>query len=122
MPVIQRPLEPKDNMPSATKFIAACALLAGATAAFSQNVVNLAPQNVLQLSAAGTIAQTEPLLALDIADGVLTAGVTVEVDISRAYVNSPAAGVVYEIDYADDARVARTLDVPGAALMVETGR
>ncbi|MET4582589.1 hypothetical protein ABIE21_002099 [Conyzicola nivalis] len=74
------------------------------------------------LSAAGTIAQTEPLLAPDIADGLLTAGVTVEVDISRAYVNSPAAGVVYEIDYADDARVARTLDVPGAALMVETGR
>ena len=74
------------------------------------------------LSAAGPLAQTEPLLAHDIADGVLAAGVTVEVDISRAYVNSPAAGVVYEIDYADDARVARTLDVPGAALMVETGR
>jgi len=74
------------------------------------------------LSPAGPLAQTEPLLAPDIADGVLAAGVAVEVDISRAYVNSPAAGVVYEIDYADDARVARTLDVPGAALMVETGR
>jgi hypothetical protein len=74
------------------------------------------------LSPAGPLAQTEPLLAPDIADGVLAAGVTVEVDISRAYVNSPAGSVVYEIDYADDARVARTLDVPGAALMVETGR
>jgi hypothetical protein len=74
------------------------------------------------LSPAGPLAQTEPLLAPDIADGVLAAGVTVEVDISRAYVNSPAASVVYEIDYDDDARVARTLDVPGAALMVETGR
>jgi len=71
----------------------------------------------------GLLAQTEPLLAADIVDGVLAEGVSVEVDIARAYVNSPSAGVVYEIDYADDARVARTLDVPGdAAQMVETGR
>jgi len=66
MPVIQRPLEPKDNMPSATKFIAACALLAGATAAFSQNVVNLAPQNVLQLSAAGTIEVQQDMLSMSL--------------------------------------------------------
>ena len=78
---------------------------------------------LLVLGPEGLIAQTEPLLAPDIVDGRLADGVAVEVDISRAYVNSPSAGVVYEIDYADDARVARTLDVPGdAAHMVETGR
>jgi len=53
-------------MPSATKFIAACALLAGATAAFSQNVVNLAPQNVLQLSAAGTIEVQQDMLSMSL--------------------------------------------------------
>ncbi|WP_017547094.1 hypothetical protein [Nocardiopsis prasina] len=44
-------------------------------------------------------------------------------DTSRAYVSDPAAGVVHEIDYADDLRVARTLE-PGIAphLMIQTGR
>ncbi|GAA1102954.1 ABC transporter [Nocardiopsis metallicus] len=48
---------------------------------------------------------------------------TVQVDTSRAYVNDAEAGVVHEIDYNDDLRVARTLDVGIAPhLMVETGR
>ncbi|UED87841.1 WD40 repeat domain-containing protein [Streptomyces profundus] len=47
----------------------------------------------------------------------------IEVDTSRAYVNDPAAGVVHEIDYRDDLRLARTLE-PGLSPdhMVETGR
>lgn len=48
---------------------------------------------------------------------------TLQVDTSRAYVNDPEAGTVHEIDYNDDLRVARTLDVGIAPhLMVETGR
>ncbi|WP_017582368.1 hypothetical protein [Nocardiopsis valliformis] len=48
---------------------------------------------------------------------------TIQADASRAYVSDPESGVVHEIDYNDDLRVARTLD-PGIAphLMVETGR
>ena len=73
------------------------------------------------------------LRAYDLGDGAETAatepltepgaGAVIEVDTSRAYVNDPAAGVVHEIDYADDLRVSRTLD-PGLApeLLVETGR
>jgi outer membrane protein assembly factor BamB len=50
-------------------------------------------------------------------------GSVIELDTSRAYVNSPFHGVVYEIDYADELRIARTLTldiIP--SLMVETGR
>ncbi|WP_431870104.1 ABC transporter [Nocardiopsis eucommiae] len=48
---------------------------------------------------------------------------TLVADTSRAYVSDPGAGVVHEIDYADDLRVARTLE-PGIAphLMIQTGR
>ena len=48
---------------------------------------------------------------------------TLQVDTSRAYVNDAEAGLIHEIDYNDDLRVARTFE-PGIAphLMVETGR
>jgi hypothetical protein len=47
----------------------------------------------------------------------------IEVDRSRAYLNDPAGRRVYEIDYNDNLRVARTLDVGmKPALMAETGR
>jgi hypothetical protein len=47
----------------------------------------------------------------------------IEVDRSRAYVNDPGGRTVYEIDYNDGLRVARTfaLDIT-PALMAETGR
>ncbi|CAN5517540.1 hypothetical protein BH10ACT9_BH10ACT9_30630 [soil metagenome] len=46
-----------------------------------------------------------------------------EIDADRAYVNDAAAGVVYEIDYRGQMRVARTLDTDVRPdLMVETGR
>lgn len=45
------------------------------------------------------------------------------VDQERAYVNDPSRGVVHEVDYADGARVARTLRTPVApAFVAETGR
>jgi hypothetical protein len=52
-----------------------------------------------------------------------TAAPVIEVDRSRAYLNDSAGKRVYEIDYNDDLRVARTfgLDVR-PSLMVETGR
>ncbi|WP_128381777.1 hypothetical protein [Streptomyces cavernae] len=51
------------------------------------------------------------------------AGPVIEVDRSRAYLNDPKGKCVYEIDYNDNLRIARTfaLDIE-PALMVETGR
>ena len=47
----------------------------------------------------------------------------IHVDPSRAYVNDPTSGVIHEIDYADNLRVARTFDVGSrASHIVETGR
>ncbi|GAA4930100.1 lipoprotein [Streptomonospora halophila] len=44
------------------------------------------------------------------------------VDTARAYVNDPAADAVYEVDYNDDLRLARTFDLAFSPdLMVETG-
>lgn len=67
----------------------------------------------------GGAATTEPLV--EVVDGRLPDGVALEVDVSRAYVNSPSTAMVHEIDYADDARVSRSLALD-ARLLVETGR
>ena len=77
---------------------------------------------ILVFSEDGAIAQSGPLLAANLIDGDVPEGVTLEVDIARAYINSPSTGLVHEIDYADGARVARSLDVEGdASALVETG-
>ncbi|PWV84494.1 hypothetical protein SAMN05421630_101825 [Prauserella marina] len=94
------------------------------------------------VTAANTAGEGAPLLTLT-AEGVLRAHdidsgtetatarllekpdprATILVDTSRAYVNDPRAGVVHEIDYNDDVRVARTLSVDIAPThIVETGR
>lgn len=73
---------------------------------------------VLHGGTGATLARTPPLLAEPDAPGVELA-----VDSGRAYLNDPAAGVVYEIDYADGARIARELTVGGPpAFLVVTGR
>lgn len=54
-----------------SKMIAACALLAGASAVFAQNGASAPPQNVLQLSASGTVEVQQDVL-------VLTLGTTKE--------------------------------------------
>ena len=46
-------------------------------------------------------------------------GSTLVVDAQRAYVSVPSSGTVYEIDYADDARIAREL-TPEAGLAFST--
>jgi len=62
-----------------------------------------------------------PLFPDDIpADG---AQPVVDLDSDRAYVNNAATREVYEIDYADGLRIARTLRTEVApGLMVEAGR
>lgn len=48
---------------------------------------------------------------------------TIQVDTTRAYLNNPLSAEVYEIDYNDNLRRARTLKVGGkAGHIVETGR
>jgi hypothetical protein len=69
------------------------------------------------------IAATEPLMPATVADPALAGKVELTVDGQRAYVNAPAEGLVYEIDYADGARVARTLTLPTKPVhLAETGR
>ncbi|MEV4737584.1 MULTISPECIES: ABC transporter [unclassified Microbacterium] len=73
-------------------------------------VVHLAEGGVL-------VGATEPLLA----DGGTASSLVV--DEQRAYVGDPTAGVVHEIDYADGARIARSLETPTAPTFVtEVGR
>ncbi|GAB3605391.1 lipoprotein [Conyzicola nivalis] len=90
------------------------------------NVVALASDGrILTIDGAtgSTRAATGPLLAATVADPALLAGVELTVDANRAYVNAPAEGVVYEIDYADGARVARTFETPNSPMFfAETGR
>ncbi|MEV7298585.1 hypothetical protein [Streptomyces clavifer] len=94
------------------------------------------------VAAANTAGEGSPLLALG-KDGVLTAYDTatrksvarkellaegagpgaIEVDTTRAYVNDAAGRKVYEIDYNDRLRLARTFRLDFApTYMVETGR
>ncbi|MFJ2952580.1 hypothetical protein ACIO8H_33950 [Streptomyces sp. NPDC087226] len=52
-----------------------------------------------------------------------TTAPVIEIDRSRAYLNDPSGKRVYEIDYNDGLRVARTFDLDvRPSLMVETGR
>jgi hypothetical protein len=77
------------------------------------------------LSAFDVNTRAETARMLLIAGGVPAEGPqpVVDLDSDRAYVNNAAAKEVYEIDYADGLRIARTLRTevtPG--LMVEAGR
>ncbi|MFG3165468.1 hypothetical protein ACGFY8_37035 [Streptomyces sp. NPDC048232] len=67
---------------------------------------------------------TDPLLkTIPEAGSDGTPAPVIEVDRSRAYLNDPEGKRVYEIDYNDDLRVARTFDLDvRPSLMVETGR
>ncbi|WP_042164494.1 hypothetical protein [Streptomyces sp. NBRC 110035] len=71
------------------------------------------------------VSRTKPLLKDVPGTGpdATTPRPVIEVDRSRAYLNDPAGKRVYEIDYNDDLRIARTFDLDiEPALMVETGR
>lgn len=78
---------------------------------------------VLVLDESGAeLGATEPVLAATLADPVAAAALSLELDASRAYVPVLADGSVLEIDYADGARIARTLPVPTPLHIAETGR
>jgi hypothetical protein len=78
---------------------------------------------LLDPTTGATLAASEPLAASSLADPTLAPGVGLQLDANRAYLNAPAEGAVYEIDYRDDLRIARTLTVGSdAAFLAETGR
>jgi hypothetical protein len=86
---------------------------------------------VLDPATGATLAATEPLLGATLAAAAadpagaaaLLAGVELTVDATRAYLNAPTDGQVYEIDFADNARIARTFPIDGEPrFLAETGR
>jgi hypothetical protein len=84
------------------------------------HVVAVDAEGRVKVYIAGTgaqVAATEPL-PVEMGDTV-----SLTVDEQRAYVNAPVARIVFEIDYADGARVARTLETPTSPRFVaEVGR
>ncbi|MGK5532197.1 hypothetical protein, partial [Streptomyces sp. URMC 129] len=103
-------------------FVATGPVLAANAPGDGATLLTLTADGVLHAFDTGTGEETArtPLLAGPPPDG--TAPV-IEIDAARAYVNDPAAGAVHEIDYRDDLRIARTLELGFApAHMVETGR
>lgn len=90
------------------------------------HVVVIGTDGTVQVYDASTkqrIAGTKPLVAASLADPAYAHKIQLTVDAQRAYVNAPAEGLVHEIDYADDARIARTLELPTRPVhVVETGR
>ncbi|POG47529.1 hypothetical protein BV881_10990 [Streptomyces sp. ZL-24] len=68
-------------------------------------------------------ARTKPLLTAGKRDDSASSAPVIEVDRSRAYVNDPEGKKVFEIDYNDGLRIARTFDLDvKPVLMAETGR
>ncbi len=68
-------------------------------------------------------ARTKPLLTGGKRAGTDGSAPVIEVDRSRAYVNDPEGKKVFEIDYNDGLRIARTFDLDvKPVLMAETGR
>ncbi|MEW1868197.1 hypothetical protein AB0420_08475 [Streptomyces caelestis] len=68
-------------------------------------------------------ARTKPLLTGGKRAGADGSAPVIEVDRSRAYVNDPDGKKVFEIDYNDGLRIARSFDLDvEPVLMVETGR
>ncbi|MEU6857530.1 hypothetical protein AB0B28_01445 [Glycomyces sp. NPDC046736] len=82
---------------------------------------------VLVLTEDGALHSFDPATGAELARIELTtvaesASPTIQVDTARAYVNDPDGNAVYEIDYRDDLRLARTFDLDFQPdLMVETG-
>ncbi|GEK80463.1 hypothetical protein [Agrococcus baldri] len=68
------------------------------------------------------VGATGPVLAASLADRTASAALALEVDASRAYVPLASEGAVLEIDYADGARIARSLAIDAPLHLAETGR
>ncbi|MFI5933775.1 hypothetical protein [Actinoplanes sp. NPDC051494] len=77
---------------------------------------------VLALDAAGTVISYDLRGGRKLAEAPLKA-TTLTLDINRAYAAAPQAGVIYELDYRDKLRTARTLRASQQPdLVVEVGR
>ena len=75
---------------------------------------------VLDGADGSVVAETGPLVAESLAAGEVP---TLVADQQRAYLSAPAERRLYELDYADGARVARTFDTAAEpAFTAETGR
>lgn len=75
---------------------------------------------VLDDENAGVISETSPLVAESLAAGMAPVLIA---DQHRAYLSAPSEHRLFEIDYADAARVARTFDTTTSpAFVAETGR
>jgi hypothetical protein len=71
---------------------------------------------VVVTASTGAVATTAPVVDGDTAP-------LLQLDAQRAYVADPTSAVVHEIDFADGARVARTIELPFApAAFAEVGR
>jgi hypothetical protein len=69
------------------------------------------------------VGVTEPLLPKTLSASSSLDTVSLMVDAQRAYLNAPAEGLIYEIDFADRARIARTLSpAVQPTFVAETGR
>ncbi|MFJ4076861.1 ABC transporter [Curtobacterium sp. NPDC089991] len=66
---------------------------------------------VVVTASTGEVATTDPLVDSDSDTDTDTAPL-LQLDAQRAYVADPTAAVVHEIDFADGARVARTIELP----------
>lgn len=89
--------------------------------------VDDAEEHVLALDVTGRVrvftVDGDQLAATESLADAAAAGTGLVVDQERAYLNAPADGVVHEIDYADGARIARSLETPTAPdFFTETGR
>ncbi|MFL0564579.1 hypothetical protein ACH0CG_02395 [Microbacterium sp. 179-I 1D1 NHS] len=90
-----------------------------------QHVVALTEKGevlVIDGESGNALARTKPLVAASLADPALAAGVTLQIDANRTYLNGPAENVMFEIDHADSARIARTFEADAPAFVAETGR
>lgn len=90
------------------------------------HVLALTPDGrVLVLTATGErLAATEPLVGASLTDANgLGSGVELIADQHRAYLNGVVERRLFEVDFADGGRVARSFETPGdARFLVETGR
>jgi hypothetical protein len=78
---------------------------------------------VLEAATGAVRAETEPLLADTLGSPEALEGVALIADQQRAYLNAPLERRLYEIDFADGARIARTFDTASEpSFVAETGR
>ncbi|MGW8483075.1 hypothetical protein ACWGJP_08030 [Microbacterium sp. NPDC055903] len=99
-------------------------VLAAAVDDADERVLALASDgSVLVIQDAAVVSRTAPLVAASLADAASAEHVEFVVDQTRAYLNGPAEGMMWEIDPADDARLARTFETEAEPLLLAgTGR